>query len=113
MTDLELPRAHRPRHLHRFVLALLATLPLVACGGRWERQHYPTPWVAPGRQVTPYFKPGSDPGLGRMEWRDSVQGRTYNPYQLSDAIRQFMERQRMFASWPGTRLVDASEKTPL
>lgn len=47
--------------------------------------------------------------MGRLEWRDTVRHRKYNPYRLADQIEQFMVARRMFAQWSPTGLVDASE----
>jgi len=94
------------------IVLLVALLPL-ACGGRRELLHSPTPWVAPGYQVTAYFRHASDPGLGGLEWRDTVRHRKYNPYRLADQIEQFMVARRMFESWPPTGLTDASEGTAI
>lgn len=94
--------------LRPLILLLAASLP-IGCGGRPELRTGPTPWVAPGYRVTAYFRRGSDPGLGRLEWRDTVRHRKYNPYQLADQIEQFMAARAMFDHWLPTGLVDASE----
>lgn len=63
--------------------------------------------------MTAYFRRGSDPGLGRLEWRDTLRHRKYNPYRLADQIEQFMAARGMFAQWLPTGLVDLSEGEPI
>lgn len=96
--------------LTRSLVAILAALVSVGCGGRWEMRRDPTPWVAPGYRVTAYFQHESGAGRGRLEWRDTVRHRKYNPYRLAGEIEQFMAGRGMFAQWPSTGLIDASEK---
>lgn len=99
--------------MSRPAILLVALLVSAACGGRPELRGGPAPWVAPGSRVTVYFRRGSDPGLGRFEWRDTVRHRKYNPYRLADQVEQFMVARAMFDHWLPTGLVDLSEGEPI
>lgn len=113
-TDPALPVHHGAATLRsRSFVVLIAAVLFIACGGRRELLRSPTPWVAPGYRVTAYFHHRSDPGLGGLEWRDTVRHRKYNPYRLADQIEQFMSVRGMFAHWPPTGLTDASDGKPI